>query len=116
MKNNRPQGALNIYSSKKQAFGIHEQELAALFANQASEILTTAATHSIDQQSNQRFAGALTERRTIHLAQGAIMARNNVTADDAIGLLIRAARAAGVTVLSYATDMVASLHDDGRQG
>jgi GAF domain-containing protein len=38
----RAQGALNIYSATTQAFGQREQELAALFAEQASEILTTA--------------------------------------------------------------------------
>jgi GAF domain-containing protein len=114
MTDERPRGALNIYSSKKQAFGTHEQELAALFATQASEIVTTAAPDMTDQQTNQRFVEALTERRTIHQAQGVIMARNDLTADEAIGSLFQAARAAGVTVLTYATDLVASI-DDNRQ-
>jgi anti-anti-sigma factor len=38
----RAQGALNIYSATAQAFGQRDQELAALFAEQASEVLTTA--------------------------------------------------------------------------
>jgi anti-anti-sigma factor len=38
----RAQGALNIYSATTHAFGQREQELAALFAEQASDILTTA--------------------------------------------------------------------------
>ena len=42
----RAQGALNIYSATTQAFGQREQELAALFAEQASEILTTAGDES----------------------------------------------------------------------
>ncbi|MGZ4680252.1 MAG: GAF domain-containing protein [Ilumatobacteraceae bacterium] len=115
MTNDRPQGALNIYSSKQRAFGTHQQELAALFAEQASEILTTAGSDKTDDESNQRFAEALATRRTIHQAQGMIMARDNLTADDAIGFLMRAARAAGVTVLSYATDLVTATPNNGQQ-
>jgi GAF domain-containing protein len=114
MANDRPQGALNIYSSQKQAFGTHEQELAALFAEQASEIVTSAGPDMTDEQSNQRFVAALTERRTIHQAQGAVMARNDLTADEAIRSMFGAARAAGLTLLSYATDLVDSMHDDSR--
>jgi anti-anti-sigma factor len=113
--NDRPQGALNIYSSQQHAFGTHEQELAALFADQASEILTTAGSDMTDEESNRRFAEALATRRTIHQAQGVIMARDNLTADDAMGSLFRAARTAGVTLLSYAIDVVASVPNHGRQ-
>ncbi len=112
MTDKRPQGALNIYSSREQAFGTHEQELAGLFANQASEILTSAGSDLTDEEANQRFVTALTARRTIHQAQGVVMARDGLTADDAMGSLLRAARAAGVTVLIHATDLVASLPDE----
>jgi GAF domain-containing protein len=111
----RPQGALNIYSAEQRAFGKHEQELAALFADQASEILTTAGAGTTDEESNRRFAQALATRRTIHQAQGVIMARENLTTDEAISYLYRAARTAGATVLSYATDVVASAQDHGRR-
>jgi anti-anti-sigma factor len=114
LTNNRPQGALNIYSSRQRAFGTREQELAALFADQASEILTTAGTALTDEQANERFATAMTERRTIHQAQGMIMARDNLTADEAISSLFREARTAGGTVLSYATALVAAASDESR--
>jgi AmiR/NasT family two-component response regulator len=61
---------------------------------------------------SKRFVAALTERRTIHQAQGVIMARNDLTADEAIRSLFGEARAAGLTVLSYATNLVDSMHDD----
>ncbi len=105
----RPQGALNIYSTTRGAFGTREQELAALFAEQASEILTTAARQVTDEESNQRFASALTARRTIHQAQGVLMARNGLSADDAVGSLFREARKADLTVLARASEIVASL-------
>jgi anti-anti-sigma factor len=44
----RAQGALNIYSAVTHAFGQREQELAAVFAEQASEILTTAGRATND--------------------------------------------------------------------
>lgn len=111
----RPQGALNIYSSEQRAFGKHEQELAALFADQASEILTTAGVPVTDEESNRRFAEGLATRRTIHLAQGVIMARDNMTENEAISSIFRAARAAQLTVLVYAMQVVASIRHDGRQ-
>ncbi len=40
------------------------------------------------------------------------MARNDLTADEAIRSLFGEARAAGLTVLSYATNLVDSMHDD----
>jgi transcriptional regulator with GAF, ATPase, and Fis domain len=115
MTSDRPQGALNIYSSEQRAFGKHEQELAALFADQASEILTTAGPPVTDEESNRRFAEALATRRTIHQAQGVIMARDNLTENEAISSMFRAARSAQLTVLSYATQLVASRRHDGRQ-
>ncbi|MBK5334055.1 MAG: GAF and ANTAR domain-containing protein [Ilumatobacteraceae bacterium] len=115
MTSDRPQGALNIYSSEQHAFGTQEQELAALFADQASEILTTAGPAVTDEESTRRFAEALATRRTIHQAQGVIMARDNLTEDEAISSMFRAARAAELTVLSYAMQVVASIRDEGRQ-
>lgn len=108
----RAQGALNIYSTATRAFGQREQELAALFADQASKILTAAAPDSIDNDSVQRFTSALAARQTIHQAQGVLMARDGVSANDAIGSLFRAARAADMTVLAFATEMIAALGPD----
>ncbi len=106
----RPQGSLNIYSNTRQAFGTREQELAALFADQASQILTTAGPELSDEESNLRLVNALTARQTIHQAQGMIMARNDLSANDAIASLFREARTADITVLARAGEVVASMH------
>ncbi len=105
-------GALNMYSATQNAFGEREQQLAALFAEQASQILTSAGPDRSDDQNNERFATALAARQLIHQAQGVIMARNRVGADEAIGSLFRAARASGVAVVVHAADVVASLRPD----
>jgi anti-anti-sigma factor len=115
LTHDRPQGALNIYSSRERAFGTHEQELAALFAAQASDILTTADDGRTDEQSNQRFAEALAARQVIHQAQGVVMARGRLDANEAIRSLIGDARSHGATVLSRAMDIIASINADGAE-
>jgi GAF domain-containing protein len=115
MTRERPQGALNIYSSKERAFGTHEQELAALFADQASEILTSADADVTEDNEKQRFAEALRARQLINQAQGILMARENLTADAATAWLHRAARVAEITVLEYATTLVSSMGHDHRE-
>ena len=108
----RAQGALNIYSSTARAFGRREQRLAALFADQASQILTTAGSDSTDGYS-RRFGEALRARQRVHQAQGIMMARDGVSADDAMASLYRSARAADMTVMANVSDVIASLVPDG---
>jgi GAF domain-containing protein len=108
MTEDRAQGALNIYSNVEQAFGQHEQELAALFADQASEILTAAGTPVTDEETRQRFADALTSRQTIARAEGMLMARDNLTARAAAAAMRAAAREAGLTLHAYADEVTGS--------
>jgi GAF domain-containing protein len=104
-----PQGALNIYSSTERAFGTRQQELAALFAEQASEILTTAEPDESATQADQRLARALAARETIHRAQGVLMERHGMTVEAANRALHRAARATGGKVADYANEVVGSV-------
>ncbi|MEO5900176.1 MAG: GAF domain-containing protein [Ilumatobacteraceae bacterium] len=106
MTDDRPQGSLNIYSNSQRAFGTSEQELAALFASQASEILTTAGTQVNEEVVTRRWEDALAARQTIVLAQGAVMAREQVNAAAAAAILRQAARAAQRTVLQHAALIV----------
>jgi anti-anti-sigma factor len=109
-----PQGALNIYSNADHAFGAREQELAALFATEASNILTTAGPDNTDEQINQRFTDALNTRRTIAHAEGALMARDHISPAAATAALRRAARTAQRNVVDHAAQIVAALfHDSG---
>jgi len=105
MTADRPQGALNIYSNSQRAFGTTEQELAALFASQASEILTAAGAQENDE-STRRWSDALAARHTIVLAQGVVMARERVTPSAAAAILRRGARTAKLTVLQHAAALV----------
>ena len=106
----RPLGALNIYSNTERAFDGHQQEVAALFASQASAILTDAGFR--DDQRSEPLANALFARQVIARAQGVLMARSHLTSEHAAAAIHRSARAAGITVALHAAAIVASTTDD----
>ena len=60
----RPVGALNIYSRNAATFTPQDQELAAVFATEASVILTSAGVDVSDDQRASRLAEALRARLT----------------------------------------------------
>jgi anti-anti-sigma factor len=106
----RSLGALNIYSNSERVFGPQQQELAALFASHASALLADPVPS--DAQMNERLADALESRRTIARAQGVLMARERITANDAAAAIHRSARTACVTVARQAETIVASTQSD----
>ncbi|MDQ3107406.1 MAG: GAF and ANTAR domain-containing protein, partial [Actinomycetota bacterium] len=71
-----PVGALNIYSKRNKAFGGAEQDLAALFATQASGILIDAGADVPSPEVAARLDQALRAREVIAQAQGVIMERH----------------------------------------
>lgn len=112
MNADRPIGALNIYSNTERAFGTHQQELAALFATQVSEILADAGGAVTDDGAAVRIASALRAREIIARAQGFLMARQHLTADGAAASLYRTARTARMTVLDHARAITAWTDND----
>jgi GAF domain-containing protein len=101
-------GALNVYSNASGAFGSYQHELAAILAEQASRIVATDGVELTDEEMSARITGALRSRLVLAQAQGVLMARDGLTADDATDALHRSARADGCTVLERATAIVAS--------
>jgi len=113
MISERPVGSLNIYSNTDHAFGPADQELAALFASQASSILAEARTDMTTEEVAGRLREALTTRQVIAQAQGVIMGRQGVSADAAYANLRQTAKRAGVDVHESAAAVLASaLRDD----
>ena len=104
-----PMGALNMYSNSERVFGPRQQELAALFATQASGILIDAAAEVTDDQLGARILEALLAREVISQAQGMLMAGRGLTADDASATLHRSARAAAIPVQRFAREVVAGV-------
>jgi GAF domain-containing protein len=104
----RPIGALNIYSDAERAFGISEQDLAQLFATQASGILADAGADVADDERTALLTDALRSREVIALAQGVLMGRAGVSQRSAASTLRRDAHAAGLTLRQHAENIVQS--------
>lgn len=103
-----PVGALNIYSRSTAAFTPTDQELAALFATEASAILADAGWDATHDLLAGRIGEALTGRQVIAQAQGIIMQREGLTGDAAYAGLLRASLDAGMPLRECAEDIVAS--------
>jgi hypothetical protein len=104
----RPVGALNIYSRTAAAFATKEQELAAVFAAEASNVLSEVGVEMTDDLLTNRFQGALQTREIIAEAQGVIMERHDVGADDAFDLMRRFSQHSGRSLRERAEDVVGS--------
>ncbi len=79
----QPVGALNIYSRTQSAFSAKEQELASIFASETSTILRDAGAAVSDDQLSEQVRKALETRQIIARAEGVIMEREAVSAEDA---------------------------------
>jgi len=103
-----PVGALNIYSREAESFEVKDQELAALFAEKASLILSDARAGVSDTQMALRFQGALRSREVVSLARGVIMEREGVNAEAAFNTLLRQSLSQGVPLGEHASSVVRS--------
>jgi anti-anti-sigma factor len=104
----RPVGALNIYSRNAATFTPKDQELAAMFATEASVILTSAGVDVSDDQLATRLFEALRMRQIIALAEGVIMERENVSEERAYSALREFSQKSGQPLRERAQDVVAS--------
>ena len=105
----RPVGALNIYSRTTAAFATGEQELASLFATETSTILTAAGAAVTDEALAGRVGNALRSRQVIALAQGMIMQRDGTDEHSAYATLRRLSLEKGRSLRGQAEHIVASV-------
>ncbi len=104
----RPVGALNMYSRTAVAFGSKEQELASIFATEASLILRHAGVDVSDEQCSERLDEALRSRQVIAQAQGVVMERNGISEEAAYTLLRDFSRRSNRPLRDRAADVVGS--------
>jgi hypothetical protein len=104
----QPVGALNIYARSASAFSSDARQLAATFAAEASVILTDAGVDVSDQARSDQFQEALQVRQTIAQAQGVIMEREGVSAEDAYTVLRIYSQQSGRSLLSRAHEVADS--------
>ena len=103
----RPMGALNIYSRTPRAFGRDGEELATLFAEQASIVLTHAGAGAAQEQGGP-LSDALRMREVIAQAQGALMERDGLAADEVFANLLHASRRTSTPMRRIAQTIVTS--------
>lgn len=104
----RPVGALNMYSRTAVAFGSKEQELASIFATEASLILMHAGVDVSDEQCSGRLTDALRSRQVIAQAQGVVMERDGISEEEAYTLLRDFSRRSNRPLRDWAADLVGS--------
>ncbi len=97
-----------MYSRTANAFALREQELAATLADHASRILTGAGVGVTDDDLSARLTGALRAREVIAQAQGIVMDRDALSAEDAYTTLRRASVRQGRSLASWAAEVGAS--------
>ena len=108
MVTDRPVGALNMYSRTAAAFSASQQELASVFAAQASSVLTDAGVDVTDDQLSGQISEALRTRQIIVQAQGAIMEREGICEQDAYIVLRTFSQRADQPLAVVAAEIVAS--------
>ena len=100
-------GALNVWSRKQDAFDPMDAALVALFTSAMSGIILTAARWAHAQVQARQLVTALETRDTIATAKGIVMARRELTADEAFAWLTRLSQRTNRKVRDIAAFIVA---------
>ena len=85
-------GALNLYSRYPLAFGVVDRAKAVLVAALASTALIAAREREAEERRADNLHAALATREVIGQAQGILMERERITADEAFDVLRRASQ------------------------
>jgi anti-anti-sigma factor len=104
----RSVGALNIYSRSASAFGAGDQDLAAVFAAEASRVLTDISINGTGDMVSTRYREALRTREVIAQAQGVLMERSGEEEASAYSRLRRLSLDEGRPLRETAHSVVAT--------
>lgn len=115
MSGERPVGALNIYSRTAGVFELREQELAAIFATEASVILRDTGADVSDDEVADRLSKALGTRQLIAQAQGVVMDREGISDEDAYVFIRNISKRTNRTLRDVAADISGSTLGSSRQ-
>lgn len=85
-------GALNLYARYPDAFGVLDRARGLLLATLAAQALSAAQTHADEERHTADLHAALATREMIGQAQGILMERERITADQAFDILRRASQ------------------------
>lgn len=99
-------GALQLYAHLPSAFNAHERAQGLVFAIYAGLAIAQAAAQATDESRIENLESALASRTVIGQAQGILMERERITADQAFVLLRRSSQHLNRKLRAVAQDIV----------
>lgn len=99
-------GAVNLYARYPSAFGAVDRAKAAILASLAGQALSAAHFHEHEERMEANFNVALNSREIIGQAEGILMERERITADQAFDILRRASQHLNVKLREVAQNLV----------
>lgn len=99
-------GAVNLYARYPQAFGVIDRAKGLLLAGLAGQAISTAQAHDEKTQRLDNLQGALLTRAVIGQAQGILIERERITADQAFDVLRRASQHLNIKLRDVAQTLV----------
>jgi GAF domain-containing protein len=99
-------GALQLFAHLPGAFNAYERAQGLIFATYAGTALSLALTQQADQERIENLRQALSSREIIGQAQGILMERERITADQAFELLRRASQRLNLKLRTVAQELV----------
>jgi GAF domain-containing protein len=103
---NGSQGALNLYARYPAAFGVVDRARGAILASLAGLALSAAHSHEDEERRSDNLQMALATREVIGQAQGILMERERITADEAFDILRRASQHLNMKLREVARTLV----------
>ncbi len=99
-------GALNLYARFRQAFGVVDRARGLLLAALGGLAASAARTHEDEARRAENLQAALVTRELIGQAQGILIERERITADQAFGILRQASQHLNIKLREVAQDLV----------
>jgi hypothetical protein len=99
-------GALNLYARYPEAFGVVDRAKGVILASLAGVAVSTARSHEDEERRADNLHAALSTREVIGQAQGILMERERLTADQAFDILRRASQHLNRKLRYVAQDLV----------
>ena len=99
-------GALSLYACYPQAFGVIDRARGLLLASMASFASSAARAHADEERRAENLQAALVTRELIGQAQGILIERERISADQAFHVLRQASQHLNIKLREVAQDLV----------
>jgi GAF domain-containing protein len=106
LASNGTKGAVNLYAHYPAAFGVVDRAKGVILASLASVAITAARSLEDEERRIDNLHTALSSREIIGQAQGILMERERITADQAFDILRRASQFLNVKLREVAQNLV----------